>query len=74
MTGVARPVLDDALRAQIESLWERRDTLSPLTGGEDRLAIETVLDALDHGWVASYCVLAGWSAAVFQFDQIGGEL
>ena len=49
MTGVARPELDDALRARIESLWDRRDTLGPLTGGEDRLAIETVLDALDHG-------------------------
>jgi 2,3,4,5-tetrahydropyridine-2-carboxylate N-succinyltransferase len=38
-----------ALRARIEALWEARDTISPLTGGEDRLAIETALDRLDCG-------------------------
>ncbi len=37
------------LRARIEALWETRDTISPLTGGEDRLAIETALDKLDRG-------------------------
>ena len=37
------------LRARIEALWEARDTISPLTGGEDRLAIETALAELDCG-------------------------
>ncbi len=37
------------LRARIEALWEARDTISPLTGGEDRLAIETALTELDCG-------------------------
>ncbi len=37
------------LRARIEALWEARETISPLTGGEDRLAIETALNELDCG-------------------------
>ena len=37
------------LRARIEALWEERDSLSPLTGGEDRLAVETALNELDSG-------------------------
>jgi 2,3,4,5-tetrahydropyridine-2-carboxylate N-succinyltransferase len=37
------------LRARIEALWEARDGVGPLTGGEDRLAIETALDLLDSG-------------------------
>jgi 2,3,4,5-tetrahydropyridine-2-carboxylate N-succinyltransferase len=37
------------LRARIETLWESRDTISPLTGGDDRLAIETALGLLDSG-------------------------
>jgi 2,3,4,5-tetrahydropyridine-2-carboxylate N-succinyltransferase len=37
------------LRARIEALWEDRESLSPLTGGEDRLAIETALNELDCG-------------------------
>jgi 2,3,4,5-tetrahydropyridine-2-carboxylate N-succinyltransferase len=37
------------LRARIEALWEARETISPLTGGEDRLAIESALEKLDRG-------------------------
>ncbi|WP_207540635.1 2,3,4,5-tetrahydropyridine-2,6-dicarboxylate N-succinyltransferase [Sabulicella rubraurantiaca] len=37
------------LQAAIESLWERRDTLSAGTVGADRAAIETALDRLDRG-------------------------
>jgi 2,3,4,5-tetrahydropyridine-2-carboxylate N-succinyltransferase len=37
------------LRARIEALWEARDTISPMTGGDDRLAIETALGLLDSG-------------------------
>jgi 2,3,4,5-tetrahydropyridine-2-carboxylate N-succinyltransferase len=37
------------LRARIEALWEARDTVSPRTSGDDRIAIETVLDKLDRG-------------------------
>jgi 2,3,4,5-tetrahydropyridine-2-carboxylate N-succinyltransferase len=45
----AQPDPYGALRARIEALWQARDTISPLTGGEDRLAIETALDRLDSG-------------------------
>jgi 2,3,4,5-tetrahydropyridine-2-carboxylate N-succinyltransferase len=38
-----------ALQPRIEALWERRDTLSSATGGEDRRAVETALEALDDG-------------------------
>ena len=38
-----------ALKPRIEALWERRDTLSSATGGEDRRAVETALEALDDG-------------------------
>ena len=40
-----------ALQPRIEALWERRDTLSSATGGEDRRAVEAALDALDDGKV-----------------------
>jgi 2,3,4,5-tetrahydropyridine-2-carboxylate N-succinyltransferase len=38
-----------ALEHAIEDLWERRDTLSPRSGGEAREAVEAALDALDAG-------------------------
>ena len=37
------------MEAAIEAAWERRDTLSPATGGETRTAVEAALDALDRG-------------------------
>ncbi|MDO9712023.1 2,3,4,5-tetrahydropyridine-2,6-dicarboxylate N-succinyltransferase [Paracraurococcus lichenis] len=37
------------LQSRIEALWERRDTLSPSTRGEDRDAIEAALEMLDSG-------------------------
>jgi 2,3,4,5-tetrahydropyridine-2-carboxylate N-succinyltransferase len=37
------------LRPRIEALWERRDTLSPSTGGDDRSQVEAALEALDSG-------------------------
>ena len=37
------------LRARIEALWDARDTISPMTGGDDRLAIDTALNLLDSG-------------------------
>ncbi|HTR18341.1 MAG TPA: 2,3,4,5-tetrahydropyridine-2,6-dicarboxylate N-succinyltransferase [Acetobacteraceae bacterium] len=40
---------DDTLRATIEELWERRDTLSAATGGAARDAVLAALDALDAG-------------------------
>ena len=40
-----------ALKPRLEALWERRDTLSSATGGEDRRAVEAALDALDDGKV-----------------------
>ena len=40
---------DDTLRATIEELWERRDTLSAATGGAAREAVLAALDALDAG-------------------------
>ncbi|MCU0946265.1 MAG: 2,3,4,5-tetrahydropyridine-2,6-dicarboxylate N-succinyltransferase [Rubritepida sp.] len=38
-----------SLQATIESLWARRDTLSPATQGADRAAIEAALELLDSG-------------------------
>jgi 2,3,4,5-tetrahydropyridine-2-carboxylate N-succinyltransferase len=38
-----------SLQATIESLWARRDTLSPATKGADREAIEAALELLDSG-------------------------
>ncbi len=38
-----------SLQAAIESLWERRDTLSAATKGADREAVEQALDLLDRG-------------------------
>ena len=37
------------LRPRIEALWERRDTLSPSTGGDDRAHVDAALEALDSG-------------------------
>ncbi len=37
------------LQPRIEALWERRDNLTPATGGEDRAAVEAALDRLDRG-------------------------
>jgi 2,3,4,5-tetrahydropyridine-2-carboxylate N-succinyltransferase len=49
MNGDPQPDHFGPLRARIEALWEDRDGLSPLTGGEDRLAVETALSELDSG-------------------------
>ncbi|HTZ71305.1 MAG TPA: 2,3,4,5-tetrahydropyridine-2,6-dicarboxylate N-succinyltransferase [Acetobacteraceae bacterium] len=49
MNDAPQPDPYSDLRAQIEALWETRDTITPLTGGEDRLAIETALEKLDAG-------------------------
>ncbi|MBV1799050.1 2,3,4,5-tetrahydropyridine-2,6-dicarboxylate N-succinyltransferase [Siccirubricoccus sp. G192] len=38
-----------ALQAPIEALWERRDSVSSATGGEDRAVVEAALDLLDRG-------------------------
>lgn len=37
------------LATQIESAWERRDTLTPQSGGADRDAVEAALALLDSG-------------------------
>ena len=37
------------LEAAIEAAWDRRDEITPTTGGETRDAIEDTLDALDSG-------------------------
>ena len=39
------------LQTRIEALWERRDTLSSATGGDDRAVVEAALEALDSGKV-----------------------
>ncbi|TPG59530.1 2,3,4,5-tetrahydropyridine-2,6-dicarboxylate N-succinyltransferase [Roseomonas nepalensis] len=38
-----------SLQPRIEALWERRADLTPTTTGEDRDAVEAVLEALDSG-------------------------
>lgn len=42
---------EHSLQRPIEALWERRDSLSPATGGEARQTVEAALDALDSGAV-----------------------
>ena len=37
------------LQQPIDALWERRDSLSPATGGEARATVDAALDALDSG-------------------------
>ena len=38
-----------SLKPRIEALWERRETISSATAGEDRQAVEAALEALDDG-------------------------
>ena len=38
-----------ALQSSIETLWERRDQLSPATTGADRASVEAALEMLDSG-------------------------
>ncbi|MGH7119491.1 MAG: 2,3,4,5-tetrahydropyridine-2,6-dicarboxylate N-succinyltransferase [Acetobacteraceae bacterium] len=40
---------EPALRAEIEALWEIRETLTPRSGGAARSAVLAALDALDRG-------------------------
>jgi 2,3,4,5-tetrahydropyridine-2,6-dicarboxylate N-succinyltransferase len=42
---------DHPLQPEIDQLWERRDTLSPASGGPARAVVEGALDALDTGAV-----------------------
>jgi 2,3,4,5-tetrahydropyridine-2,6-dicarboxylate N-succinyltransferase len=37
------------LQSPIDALWDRRDSLSPATGGDARAVVEAALDALDSG-------------------------
>ena len=50
------------LRAAIDELWERRDTLSPATAGPARNAVEQALAGLDSGRlrVAEPAASSGW--------------
>ncbi len=50
------------LAQPIDQLWERRDVLTPATGGEARHVVEAALDALDTGAVrvAEPVASAGW--------------
>jgi 2,3,4,5-tetrahydropyridine-2-carboxylate N-succinyltransferase len=49
MTNDPQPDPYAHLRARIEAVWEYRDMISPMTGGEDRMAIEAALNELDSG-------------------------
>jgi len=40
---------DATLEAIIDSAWERRDGISPATGGEVRAAVESALELMDRG-------------------------
>ncbi len=39
----------ERLEHAVEAAWEQRETISPQTGGAERAAIETALEALDKG-------------------------
>ena len=38
-----------SLSAEIDAIWDRRETLSPATAGADRATVDAALDALDTG-------------------------
>ena len=38
-----------SLAAEIDAIWDRRETLSPATAGADRATVDAALDALDTG-------------------------
>ncbi|HEX5325703.1 MAG TPA: 2,3,4,5-tetrahydropyridine-2,6-dicarboxylate N-succinyltransferase [Acetobacteraceae bacterium] len=40
---------EQELQSLIDALWERRETISPATGGAARAAVEAALEALDSG-------------------------
>jgi len=40
---------NETLQTIVEAAWEKRDTVSPATGGDIRAAVETALDLLDKG-------------------------
>jgi 2,3,4,5-tetrahydropyridine-2-carboxylate N-succinyltransferase len=40
---------NQALQAIIEAAWDKRDAVTPATGGEVRTAVDTALDLLDKG-------------------------
>ena len=40
---------DHPLRPRIDALWDRRESISAKTAGDDRAAVEQALDALDSG-------------------------
>ncbi len=51
----------DHLQQAVDALWERRETLSPATGGAARDAVEATLEALDSGAVrVAEPIGAGW--------------
>ncbi|MBW4092509.1 MAG: 2,3,4,5-tetrahydropyridine-2,6-dicarboxylate N-succinyltransferase [Proteobacteria bacterium] len=55
------------LQPEIDQLWERRDTLSPATGGGARGTVEAALDALDAGTVRVAEPVAGGGWQVNQW-------
>jgi 2,3,4,5-tetrahydropyridine-2-carboxylate N-succinyltransferase len=40
---------NETLQTIVETAWEKRDSVSPATGGDIRAAVETALDLLDRG-------------------------
>jgi 2,3,4,5-tetrahydropyridine-2,6-dicarboxylate N-succinyltransferase len=55
-----------ALRTRIEALWLTRETISPQTDSDDRLAIETALDLLDTGTVrVAEPTAEGWKVNIW---------
>ncbi len=58
---------DHALQPEIDQLWERRETLSPATGGAARGAVEAALEALDAGVVRVAEPVAGGGWRVNQW-------
>jgi 2,3,4,5-tetrahydropyridine-2-carboxylate N-succinyltransferase len=52
---------DPRLPAEIDAIWDRRETLSPTTAGADRATVEAALDALDSGAArVAEPTAAGW--------------
>ncbi|MDE2582983.1 MAG: 2,3,4,5-tetrahydropyridine-2,6-dicarboxylate N-succinyltransferase [Rhodospirillales bacterium] len=60
---------DPSLQRDIDDLWERRDTLSPATGGAARAAVDAALDSLDSGAVRVAEPGAGAGAGGWRVNQ-----
>ena len=71
-------MLNSKLESAIEKAWNDRETISPETKGETRLAIEQTLEALDSGAGATggspALVLGCWADILTSWHRLNRHL